>query len=79
MYTYNDFLNDLKLGLEFHFTYNNIEYSISYLKGKVLSIGAMGTDNFKEFSSSDAMLQNFKIENNSIEDIFNNITFDCIF
>lgn len=77
-YSYNDFIEELKLGSEIEFTYKNIAYFVTYdARGTIL---IKVDDKTKQiFKNDDDFLANATFDSKKIYQIWNDIRVDTIY
>lgn len=76
-YSYNDFVEDLKLGSEIEFTYKNIAYFVFYDERGTILI-KVDDSTKKVFKNTDEFLASKIFDSEKISEVWDNISVDTV-
>ncbi len=71
MYTYKSLVEDLSMGREVEFEYNNLSYSISTVR-EGLVFTNVTNQTYKKYKNYEHLLKDVEIEKKKLKEIFNN-------
>lgn len=77
-YSFEEFIEDINMGREIEFVYNNIMYFITYNKKGWLLINSVDKKN-QCFANSNELLQNAKIDNYNLIELWDKIKIDTVY